>query len=144
MPVDVEVDNAVTLLFVVLNPVDRLASRLTAVLSPVEVEVDSAVTLLFVVLNPVESEFTPLCAVLMPVDVEVDNEARPLAAVLRPVDVELDKLEILLAVVLMPVLNCDTVTASCGAEPSATLVIRRNAVELPTDTSESGAAAPVR
>jgi hypothetical protein len=82
--------------------------------------------------------------VLIPVDVEVDNEARLLAAVLKPVDVEVDKRVILLAVVLMPVLNCDTVTASCGAEPSATFVIRRNALALPTDTSERGAAVPVR
>jgi hypothetical protein len=61
-----------------------------------------------------------------------------------PVDAEVDRLEMLLAVVLIPVLNCETVTASCGAEPSATLVIRRNAVEVPTDTSDSGAAVPVK
>ena len=88
--------------------------------------VDNDATLLFVVLNP------------------VDRLASRLTAVLSPVDVEVDRLAILLAVVLIPVLNCDTVAASCGAEPSATLVIRRNALGLPTDTSDSGAALPVR
>ena len=45
-PVEVEVDRLVTLLLVVLRPVERL-------LTPVEVEVDRLVTLLLVVLSPV-------------------------------------------------------------------------------------------
>ncbi|KGR95034.1 putative chromosome segregation ATPase [Burkholderia sp. ABCPW 111] len=86
---------------------------------PDEAEVDSEVSELFVLLSP------------------VDNEP-------MPVDADVDRLAMLLAVVLMPVLSCETVTASCGAEPSATFVMRRRAVALPTDTSDSGAAVPVR
>ncbi|VUD60483.1 unnamed protein product [Burkholderia pseudomallei] len=44
----------------------------------------------------------------------------------------------------MPVLSWATVTASFAAEPSATLVMRRKLVEEPTDTSEDGAALPVK
>ena len=117
---------------VVVSPVDSEFTVLVVVARPVESEpipVDSEATVPLVVARPAEIESTPL-----------DSEATVLLVVVRFVD----KLEILLAVVLMPVLNWDTVTASCGAEPSATLVILRNAAELPTDTSESGAVVPVR
>nr|WP_318654724.1 hypothetical protein [Burkholderia sp. S-53] len=60
IPVEVEVDRLVTLLFVVFRPVDNELTPLCAVLIPVEVEVDRLVTLLFVVLRPVDSELTPL------------------------------------------------------------------------------------
>ncbi|MCY1237311.1 hypothetical protein D9M72_500020 [compost metagenome] len=50
MPLDVEVDRLLTLLFVVLSPddveADRLLTRLLAVLSPEDVEVDSDPTVL--------------------------------------------------------------------------------------------------
>ncbi len=88
-PVESAVDSEVTLLFVVLKPVESEVTPLSAVLIPVEAEVDSEdtalfvalspvlsdATLLFVVLNPVDSEITPLCAVLIPVDADVDSEA---------------------------------------------------------------------
>jgi hypothetical protein len=78
MPVEVEVDSAVTLLFVVLSPADKKVILLCAVLMPVEVEVDSAATLLFAVFSPVatpvDSEATLLCAVPMPVEEDVDSE----------------------------------------------------------------------
>ncbi len=80
----------------------------------------------------------------MPVEVDVDNDEIELFADERPVDADVDRLPIALVVVLMPVLSWATVTASCGAEPSATFVIRRKAVELPTETSDRGAALPVR
>jgi hypothetical protein len=72
-PVDVEVDKLLTLLLVVLSPVDRLEMPLVAVLKPVEVEVDKLVTALLVVLRPVDRLAMPLVAVLNPVDVEVER-----------------------------------------------------------------------
>jgi hypothetical protein len=66
-PVEVEVDNDVTLLLVVLKPVDNEPMLLAFVLIPVEVEVDSDDTLLLVVLKPVDNE-------VMPVDAEVDKD----------------------------------------------------------------------
>ncbi len=98
-----------------------------------------------------DSEAIELLAELRPVEADVESEAtellvvdRPVDSELIPVDADVDRLAMLLAVVLMPVLSCETVTASCGAEPSATFVMRRRAVALPTDTSDSGAAVPVR
>jgi hypothetical protein len=93
-PLEVDVDNDDTLLFVVLSPVDSELMPLAAVLKPVEVDVDSADTLLLVVLSPVDSEFTPLCAVLIPVEVEVDSEVTLLLVVLKPVDKELMPAEV--------------------------------------------------
>ncbi len=73
-----------------------------------------------------------------------DSDVTRLFVVESPLEVEVDRLAIELVVVLRPVLSCETVTASVGAEPSATLVMRRSAVAEPTDTSEVGAAWPVR
>ncbi len=53
-PVDVEVDGLVTLLFVVLRPVDTTTDAAVACSRPVDVEVVQLVTLLFVVLRPVD------------------------------------------------------------------------------------------
>ncbi|WP_275691761.1 hypothetical protein, partial [Burkholderia sp. Ax-1735] len=96
--VDSCVDNAPSVLLVVLRPVDSEPTPLCAVLIPAAVEVDrlvtllfvvfklvdneptsvnscvdNALTVLFVVLNPVDSEPTPLCAVLIPAAVDVDR-----------------------------------------------------------------------
>ena len=68
IPVEAEVDSAVTLLLVVDRPVESEVTPLCAVLIPVDAEVDNAVTLLFVVDRPVDSEATPL-------DAEVDSDA---------------------------------------------------------------------
>jgi hypothetical protein len=75
MPVEAEVDSAMTLLLV-----DRAARLLLVVLrpvdseeTPVEADVDSTVTLLLVVLAPVESETTPVELVAMPVEADVDS-----------------------------------------------------------------------
>ncbi|CAJ3740675.1 chromosome segregation ATPase [Burkholderia pseudomallei] len=97
----------------------------------------------------VDSEVSELESEPIPVEVEVDSvdvdsDAIELLADESPVDVEVDKLAIALVVVLMPVLSWATVTASFAAEPSATLVMRRKLVEEPTDTSEDGAALPVK
>jgi hypothetical protein len=121
----------------VLKPVDNE-------LIPVEVDVDKLPTRLSVVLKPVDSE-------LIPVEVDVDKLPTRLSVVLNPVDnelipveVDVDRLPILLSTVLRPVDSCTTVMASCGAAPSATLVIRRIAPAFPIDTSAFGAALFVR
>ena len=107
-----DVDSAVTLLLVVLTPVETEAmpvdaevdsdvTLLTPVLRPVEAEVDRAVTLLFVVLTPVDTEAMPLVAVLRPVDADVerdvtsddssvDSDVTLLTPVLRPVEADVD------------------------------------------------------
>ncbi|CAJ4669329.1 tash protein pest motif family [Burkholderia pseudomallei] len=137
MPDEAEVDSEVSELFVLLRPLDSEATLLLVVDSPVESEpmpVDVEV----------DSEAIELVAELRPVEVDVDSDAIELLADESPVDVEVDKLAIALVVVLMPVLSWATVTASFAAEPSATLVMRRKLVEEPTDTSEDGAALPVK
>jgi pilus assembly protein FimV len=50
-PLDADVDSAITLLFVVLRPVE---SPVESDSMPLEADVDSAATELFVVLRPVE------------------------------------------------------------------------------------------
>ncbi|CAG2483223.1 chromosome segregation ATPase [Burkholderia sola] len=60
IPVEADVDSEVTVLFVVLRPVDNEVTPLCAVLIPVDADVDSEVTVLFVVLRPVDNEVTPL------------------------------------------------------------------------------------
>jgi hypothetical protein len=115
-PVEVEVDRLVTLLFVVLKPVDRLPMLLVAVLNPVDVEVDKLVRLLFVVLRPVDRLPMLLVAVLRPVE--------RLAMLLVAVPMLLDNEAV-------TVLTCRTLTASWSALPGATPVIWR----LPTFTS---------
>ena len=116
------VDKLVTLPFVVLRPVDRLLIPLVAVLKPVEVDVDSE-------LIPADKLASRLTALLRPVDVEVDR-------LLIPVDKELTLVEMLLLLVD----SWATVTASWAAAPSATLVMRRCAAAVPTETSAPGAA----
>lgn len=60
MPVDVDVDREVTLLFAALTPVESDVTPLCAVLIPVDVDVDSEATPLLALLKPVDSELTPL------------------------------------------------------------------------------------
>ena len=124
---EAEVDSDATLLLVVLKPVEAEVDSETM---PVEAEVDSEATLLLVVLKPVE--------------VEVESDKTLLPVVLKPVETEVDRETIPVDRLLTPVLNCATVTMSCCAEPSATLVMRRNAAADPTETSEAGAAVFVR
>jgi len=102
--VETEVDSDVTLLLVVLSPLDRDVTPLCAVMMPVEAEVDSEVTL--------------LCALLIPVEAKVETELRLLLAVLSPVDVEVDSEA-----------SWPKLTASVALTPDATLVSLTGVVE---------------
>ena len=62
--------SALTVLLVLLSPVDRLLMLLLTVLRPVEVLVDRLATLVWVVLRPVESPSTRLLTVLGAVDAD--------------------------------------------------------------------------
>ena len=99
MLVEVSVDRLVTVLLVVLRPVDRDVTLFVRVLMPAEVEVDRLPMLLVVVLRPVDRLDTLLFVVLRP----VDSELTPVDSELMPVEVELDRLVTLLLVVLRPV-----------------------------------------
>jgi hypothetical protein len=82
-----------------------------SVLRPVDVEVESV---------EVEAE-----RLLIFDAVDVDSELKPLDALAMPVEVEAERLLMPVDKLVLLVLNCATVTASCCAAPSATLVMRR-------------------
>ena len=82
MLVDVELDRLVTLLFVVLRPVDSEFTPVDSELMPVEVDVDSDAMLLLAVFRPVDNDRSP-------VDVVVDSEVTFLLVADSPVDNEL-------------------------------------------------------
>ncbi len=122
----------VTLLFVVLRPVDQAADAGRCGIEPVDVEVDRLVRCCSSCSNRVDRLPMLLVAVLRPVDVEVDRLVtllfvvlRPvdrlpmlLVAVLRPVDVEVDRLVTLLLVVLRPVDRTGDAAGRCAQSRS--------------------------
>jgi hypothetical protein len=134
IPVEVEVDNDVTLLLVVLRPVDSEVASVDSC-------VDSEPTLLLVVLRPVLSEVTPLIAVLRPAETEVDNDVTLVLVVLKSVEITLTLAFVALRLVLRPVLteyNWPPFTASVEPDatfPFATLTILRCCAALPTLTT---------
>ncbi|KWD93210.1 hypothetical protein WT47_32080 [Burkholderia stagnalis] len=116
MPVEADVDSDVTVLLVVLNPVDNEPM-------PVDVEVDSDVI--------------ELLADEIPVEADVDNDVTVLLAVLKPVDVDVDRL--LIAVFVAN--SCEPLIASVLVAvtwPAATFAIWRSAPGAPTLTTLVG------
>ncbi len=112
MPVEVDVDSDVRLLFVELRPVD---SELIAV----EVDVDSDATLLLVVLRPVDSE-------LMPVDSDATFDAVDVDSVLSALFVAFSWLPLIASVLVAEI------------RPAATFVIWRSWPGAPTLTTPTG------
>ncbi|WP_244124219.1 hypothetical protein [Burkholderia gladioli] len=128
-------DNDVTLLLVVLKPDDNDVTLLLVVLKPD----DSDVTVLLVVLRPDDSDVTLLLVVLKPDDSDVtlllvvlkpdDNDVTLLLVVLNPLDN--DVTSPLTALCASAFSNCDLVTASLFAVPSARSVIFPPFTETP-------------
>jgi pilus assembly protein FimV len=149
-PVDVDVDKVLRLTLVELRPELRLAM-------PPDAEADTDVSVSFVVDRLVVSPLIPddvdavkasselfveerlVLSEAMPLDVELESTAMLELVVANPVETDAIDVDRLLSLVL----SWWTVTASCGAEPSATFVMRRSVVSLPTDTSPA-AVVPVR
>ncbi|WP_244123577.1 hypothetical protein [Burkholderia gladioli] len=128
-------DSDVTVLLVVLKPDDSDVTVLLAVLKPD----DSDVTVLLVVLKPDDSDVTVLLVVLKPDDSDVtlllvvlkpdDSDVTLLLVVLKPLDN--DVTSPLTALCSSAFSNCDLVTASLFAVPSARSVIFPPFTETP-------------